>query len=209
MCIKTKKWVAFSLVEMLLALGITTILIGLSIPMILSNAQQTQGDQNKAKVQQLKNALANTMNSLRMEQDVNALSNASFMQRMKYTQLKTSASLSLDLSPRDESGTAAASGGSSTHNFTATEPAYYLPFGGVLLDFPQNLATNCSTVEENMKAFRFYYDPDARASGNNDTVYLYIYLNGDVRTLETIKPHTCTAVTATQARITGSDPSYL
>ena len=54
------------------------------------------------------------------------------------------------------------------------------------------------------------YDPDGVVSGSADSVYLFLYEDGDVRTLETLgTENTCIQGRDNQTAIANADPDYL
>jgi Tfp pilus assembly protein PilE len=197
---------AFTLSEAMVSLTLTGILSALSTPMILSSVQNSTETANGAKIKRMQVELANAMSTFKRRNDVNVATAVNVVENLTYTRRYTSGNVTLDAPPRNEANQAG-----TTWTFTLTQAgtnAYTLPFGGTLVvesqAFSNNAFANCTNVEQ--RAFRFLYDPDSTASGNNDSVGLYLYENDRVRSLGTLVPNTCTQNTAALSRVVGADP---
>ena len=197
---------AFTLAEAMVSLGLTGVLISITIPIMLSSVQNSNEDANKARIKRMQVELSNGMSRYRRENDVNAATARNVMDNMTFSRRYTSGTITLDAPPLNEVN---ASGTTST--FTLLEEgthAYTLPFGGTLIAFSQAFSNtafeDCANPE--LRAMRFLYDPDSRASGSNDSVFLYVYDDDRVRTLGTLVPNTCTQTATSQLRVLGADP---
>jgi len=197
---------AFTLSEAMISLVLTGILIAVSMPMILSSIQNSVESSGRGRIKRMQVELANAMSTFKRRNDVNVASAGNVVENMTYTRRYTSGSVTLDAPPRNEANQAG-----TTRSFTLSATgttAYTLPFGGTLVVEPQafsdNAFSNCTNAER--RAFRFLYDPDSRASGNNDSVGLYLYENGQVRSLGTLVANTCTQNAQALNRLVGADP---
>jgi Tfp pilus assembly protein PilE len=197
---------AFTLSEAMVSLVLTGTLIAISTPMILSSVQNSTENANGAKIKRMQVELANAMSTFKRRNDVNVATAGNVVENMSYSRRYTSGNVTLDAPPRNEANRA-----NETETFTLTAGvtnAYTLPFGGTLVVESQTFANaafaDCVNAEQ--RALRFLYDPDSRVSGNNDSVWLYLYETDRVRSLGTLVPNTCTQNVAALNRVVGADP---
>jgi hypothetical protein len=202
---------AFTLSEAMVSLVLTGTLIAISTPMILSSVQNSTENANGAKIKRMQVELANAMSTFKRRNDVNVATALDVVENMTFSRRLTTGDITLDAPPLNEDNEA-----NETETFTLTAGvtnAYTLPFGGTLVVERQNFAnapftTNTYTTCTNAgrRAFRFLYDPDSTASGNNDSVWLYLYETDRVRSLGTLVPNTCTQNAEALNRVAGADP---
>jgi competence protein ComGC len=201
----------FTLAEAMVSLALTGVLIAVSIPMILSSTQNSAENAKAAKIKRMQTELANAMSIYKRTNDVNLATNVNVLENMSYSRRYTSGSVTLDAPPRNEAN---ATGTTLDFDLSAAgNNAYTMPFGGTLLAFPQDFASDPFTTDTyttctnaGRRAFRFLYDPDSTSSNDNDSVFLYVYEDERVRSLGTLVPNTCTQTATAQARVLGADP---
>ena len=201
-----KQTYAFTLAEMVISLGLTAVLVAISIPLIFSSMVDTQEDAKRARIDRMRTELANGMNRFRMGNDPSTATSTAIMQRVEFSRRLTAGAVNLDSPPRNEAGGVVAAGTLLVENPNTT---YVMPFGGTLVVPNEDLSTlnACTNIER--RALRFIYDPDGRVGNDSDAIFIYLYEDASVRTLGTLMNDTCTAESNDQDRVVGADPDFV
>jgi competence protein ComGC len=208
----SRQHAAFSLAEVAITLGAVAVLIGITLPMAIQSSESLQQDVNRARVKGLYANLRDAISQYQMDgKSIESADYNDIFDNLQYSRKLTSGSLILDPAPRGLNG--AIGEGSTTYALAPTgRHAYQLKSGGILVvesqDFSNASLANC--VGNRRRAMHALYDPDGENTGAADSIHLFIYEDGAVRSLETLgSVNTCVHGDATQAAVANADPDYL
>jgi competence protein ComGC len=196
----------FSLVEAVIALGVLGVVLTFTLPSLFDNMTEVfYTRQYESKFALLRSKVQTGFNAAVTERDINDLEMDLIMNRAGFNYVENKNTGTINHAAVWEDGSVHIPATVETHNLgpgTADKHMYLLPFGGKILTLGYTFGDVQATCGTNDNiALRMIYDSDGFASDHtrineegttNDSIYLYLYPDGSLRTLETVKPGTCT-----------------
>jgi prepilin-type N-terminal cleavage/methylation domain-containing protein len=195
----------FSLVEAVVALAVLGAVLTFTLPTIFGQIDNFGWRQYQSKTALLRSKIQVGFTSSLSDRNVEDLDMDLIMNRAGFTYVENKNTGKMNHAMVWEDGSLHKPATVETHNLGAgvnDKHLYLLPFGGKLLTLGftfKDVQLACGT-NDNI-ALRMIYDNNGYASDHtrineedseNDSIYLYLYQDGSLRTLETVKPGTCT-----------------
>jgi prepilin-type N-terminal cleavage/methylation domain-containing protein len=189
----------FSIVELLITLGLIGILAAFTVPKVLSPSTDTLNSKQSAMVKDVSFMISSAYEQYRMANATvpTTLTPSTLTPYMNYVKLDTSGA-TIDGHPW-----------ASFRTCNSSNPCISLHNGGTLwFDNSNSFAGSNST-----NAIVFVFDPNSAYSGSTSDspgkgVQLYLYYDGVIRTRGQCRTNTCSSVACGFGAVAGYDPSW-